>query len=183
MKSSRQHRAEKSDLLISRKRRTRRLVAWVPITTLLACSHQDTQQQLLDWKSSNRLPTAQPVSQSHHTGRFTIGPQGRHALLLVEWNAVRDSTDCTRIGDVKVGRTGGSPQIVISDVRLLFVPCGIPVNPASSGDTTRREVADIALKYSTRIGIRSYTGSGPVAQISSLGGITALRSDAAVEPK
>ena len=107
-----------------------------------------------------------PVPGTAYSDSIPVGPEGKTALVRVDWTVGRDSANCLRIASLRVDRVGGDPGVAISNVGHRSSGCGMKWE---SPDTTRFETARVTLSYNARKGLHTYKFSGPVASVTGTG--------------
>jgi hypothetical protein len=111
-------------------------------------------------------PQLAAVRDSVFTDSVPVGPEGKKAVLRVNWTVGRDTANCLRIGSVRVDYVGGASGLEFSNVKHKSQGCGMNFE---SADTTRFETAYVTLYYEARKGVQTYEFSGPVAAITGTG--------------
>lgn len=143
----------------------RKLVVCAGLALLTtACGEEVKQANGLLYQAGDT--TSQAAPGSAYTDSVPVGPDGKKAMLRVNWTVSRDSANCLRIASVRVDRVGGDPGVNITSVRHRPTDCATGMDEA---DTTRYESARIFVDYKARKGIQSYSFSGPVAEVSGSG--------------
>lgn len=137
----------------------------VGVVVLCSCTAESQPPQRLLYEAAH---TSAPALTRDTTFRdsLTIAFEGKQVPLLLTWGAGRDSTDCARIANVRVERTGGDPSVVIDTVTHELGECAMEYE---SEDTTRFERATVMLEYRTRSGIRRSSANKPVIELRGSG--------------
>lgn len=113
--------------------------------SLAGCGEtQETVRTLYEAKVSPEI-TAPP--ENSFSKNVAVGPENNTVPLKVSWTSNLGKDGCLNIRDVKVERTGGSPNMVIDGIRHDIVPCGEDFNPT---DGKRFQTVLIFVNYKSR---------------------------------
>ncbi|MEW5926622.1 MAG: hypothetical protein AB1941_04000 [Gemmatimonadota bacterium] len=143
----------------------RKLVVCAGLALLTtACGEEVKQANGLLYQAGDTA--SRPVPGSAYSDSVPVGPDGKKAMLRVNWTVERDSANCLRVASMRVDRVGGDPGVNITGVRHRSTGCE---TSQEGSDTTRFETARISLDYTARKGIESFKFSGPVAEVTGSG--------------
>lgn len=145
----------------------RNLMAVATTLSLLGCSLQRQAPELVLLEQADA--SLSPVV-ARHSQAMIVGPEEKPVPLTVSWTTAMGPDDCLRIASIKVERTGGSKDTVVSSVALRPVPCG---GADEEGDPTRYASGSLFLRYDTRVGLQTQDFMGHVALIDAHGDLKA----------
>ena len=144
----------------------RKLVACAALALLATgCGGEPQQANMQLYQAPAPGVQLVPVG-SAYTDSLPVGPDGKKAMVRVNWTAGRDSANCLRIASLRVDRVGGDTGVDIRSVGHKSRGCGVK---SGSADTTRYESAVVTVDYYARKGIQTFEFSGPVAVITGTG--------------
>jgi hypothetical protein len=132
------------------------------ISLALAGCSGETQQPnstLYEAKVSPEI-TAQPANSFSQD--INLGSESNTVPLKITWTSNLDKDGCLKIVDVKVARTGGSPNIIISGLRHETQPCAMDFEAT---DDKRFQPALVFFNYKFREGVKSNEISGKTITI------------------
>ena len=144
--------------------RKRSTVIILTVLLLTGCGQekQETNLVLYEKPASETVPGLTVIPDIEYTAEISVGPESKKVPLSITWTVAQDQSNCFRVADFKVARTGGEQTVVISDISHAAMDCGIKWD---SPDTTRFEMILIKLKCNARTGLQSYSFEGVVISI------------------